>query len=91
MGSSVTFGRVILIHIRGSVRAGPIGTGDSSRPALEKGLNMAAPGFCPDCGSKQPANAPDGLCPHCLLRLGLGAGALGEPERMMTTPDEQPI
>ena len=35
---------------------------------------MAAPGFCPDCGSKQPANGPDGLCPYCLLRLGLGAG-----------------
>jgi eukaryotic-like serine/threonine-protein kinase len=41
---------------------------------------MAPQGFCPDCGSKQPANAPDGLCPHCLLRLGLGEGAsLGRP------------
>jgi serine/threonine-protein kinase len=27
---------------------------------------------CPDCGSRPPANAPDGLCPHCLLGLGLG-------------------
>jgi tetratricopeptide (TPR) repeat protein len=34
---------------------------------------MAAEVFCPDCGSKQPANTPAGLCPHCLLQLGLGA------------------
>ena len=40
---------------------------------------MAAPGYCPDCGSKQPANAPQGLCPHCLLHLGLGAGVFRGP------------
>jgi serine/threonine-protein kinase len=34
---------------------------------------MAAEVFCPDCGSKQPAFTPAGLCPHCLLRLGLAA------------------
>ncbi len=28
---------------------------------------------CPDCGATRPANAPAGLCPQCLLRLGLGA------------------
>jgi hypothetical protein len=30
--------------------------------------------FCPDCGSKKPANSPARDCPHCLLRLGLVAG-----------------
>jgi serine/threonine-protein kinase len=34
---------------------------------------IAAPGYCPACGSKQLASAPQGLCPQCLLRLGLGA------------------
>ncbi len=33
---------------------------------------MIAEDLCPDCGSKQPANTPAGLCPQCLLRLGLG-------------------
>ena len=28
---------------------------------------------CPDCGAKLVANAPAGLCPQCLLQLGLGA------------------
>jgi hypothetical protein len=22
---------------------------------------------CPDCGALQPANAPEGLCPRCLM------------------------
>ncbi len=36
---------------------------------------MAAELFCPDCGSKQSANLPAGLCPQCLLGLGLDLGA----------------
>ena len=27
---------------------------------------------CSQCGAERPSNALDGLCPHCLLRLGLG-------------------
>jgi NMD protein affecting ribosome stability and mRNA decay len=27
---------------------------------------------CSNCGSPLPARAPEGLCPHCLLRAGLG-------------------
>lgn len=27
---------------------------------------------CPDCGAKLLSNAPGGLCPRCLLQLGLG-------------------
>ena len=31
---------------------------------------------CSNCGSPLPARAPEGLCPHCLLRAGLGSDAL---------------
>jgi hypothetical protein len=27
---------------------------------------------CPRCGAARPSGAPGGLCPQCLLRLGLG-------------------
>src|SRR4051794_6894084 len=40
---------------------------------------------CPRCDARRPEGAPAGLCPQCLLRLGLGAnlsiGSLGEPAR----------
>ncbi len=42
---------------------------------------MTAENICPHCGSKQPANAPAGLCPQCLLRLGLGDDLSLVPER----------
>ncbi len=42
---------------------------------------MAAENTCPHCGFKQPADAPAGLCPQCLLRLGLGDHLLLAPER----------
>lgn len=31
---------------------------------------MAATGTCPSCGAEFPADAPKGLCPGCLYRLG---------------------
>ncbi len=31
---------------------------------------MSEPRACPQCGSTLPADAPDGLCPKCLLHLG---------------------
>ncbi len=34
---------------------------------------MTVEGACPECGANQPANLPEGLCPQCLLRLGLEA------------------
>src|SRR6266446_7864459 len=42
---------------------------------------MAAENTCTHCGSKLPANAPAGLCPQCLLRLGLGDDLSLVPER----------
>src|SRR5688572_14627531 len=29
--------------------------------------------FCPDCGNALPSDAPEGLCPRCLLHSGLGS------------------
>jgi tRNA A-37 threonylcarbamoyl transferase component Bud32 len=29
---------------------------------------------CPDCGAALPSNAPEGLCPQCLLQQGAGSG-----------------
>ncbi len=31
--------------------------------------------ICPGCEKPLPANAPEGLCPECLLKAGLGTGA----------------
>jgi serine/threonine protein kinase len=36
---------------------------------------MAERERCPNCGSELPVNAPQGLCPACLLRQGLDAEA----------------
>ena len=44
---------------------------------------MPANDRCPNCGVQRPSTAPAGLCPQCLLRLGLGAelsnGSHAEP------------
>src|SRR5262245_34168654 len=34
---------------------------------------MGSDDLCPDCGAKPPANTRAGLCPQCLLRLGMAA------------------
>ena len=31
---------------------------------------MAEVRVCPECGAELPANAPEGLCPRCLLKAG---------------------
>ncbi len=31
---------------------------------------MAAPGRCPQCGDRLPADTPHGICPKCMLGLG---------------------
>ncbi len=33
---------------------------------------------CPTCSGELPVDAPQGLCPKCLMRLGLGTGAAPE-------------
>ena len=36
---------------------------------------MAEPRLCPQCGEKLPSEAPEGLCPKCLLTVGLDNSA----------------
>jgi len=36
---------------------------------------MAEENQCPQCGAELPADAPQGLCPKCLMKLGLPTGA----------------
>ena len=40
---------------------------------------MAEENHCPQCGAELPADAPQGLCPKCLMKLGLPTGA--EPDK----------
>ncbi len=43
---------------------------------------MAAPGKCPQCGDRLPADVPHGVCPKCMLGLGfddpVGESASGQ-------------
>jgi len=43
---------------------------------------MTGENRCPHCGCELPANAPEALCPRCLLQAGLGNDA----ERTAQTP-----
>lgn len=39
---------------------------------------MADERQCNECGGKLPADAPQGLCPQCLMKLGLPSDAGAE-------------
>ena len=36
--------------------------------------------ICPECGKPLAPNAPEGLCPECLIKAGLGTGVDIGPE-----------
>jgi serine/threonine protein kinase len=46
--------------------------------------------FCPQCGVEMPTNAPQGLCPTCLMKVGLGS-QFGDapPESATALPPEE--
>ena len=44
--------------------------------AGRRSTTMTSANACPQCGSARLANAPAGLCPHCLLGHGLRAGSV---------------
>ena len=48
-------------------------------------MGVTATQSCPRCGAALPPDAPAGLCPHCLLRGGLGTGD-ADPDRTMAVP-----
>src|SRR5437762_3524003 len=49
---------------------------------------MAEPERCPNCGNELPANAPQGLCPACLLRQGLDSKATDSPSSTPPSPPD---
>src|SRR5581483_6789096 len=53
-----------------------------------------APKQCPRCGAPLPADAPEGICPKCLVRLGLSPATevgAGETEPMPREPKPPPL
>ncbi len=40
---------------------------------------MSEPRVCPQCGAPLPADAPQGVCPKCVLDLGMAAAGASEP------------
>ncbi|MFZ2147184.1 MAG: serine/threonine-protein kinase [Sedimentisphaerales bacterium] len=49
---------------------------------------MAEENHCPQCGAELPADAPQGLCPKCLMKLGLptDAGNAGDSKPTNDVP-----
>ncbi len=47
------------------------------------------PRVCARCGSQVPAGAPEGLCPRCVMGVGLGTAPM--TEKGSSTPDIQDI
>ncbi len=53
---------------------------------------MADAPHCPDCGKPLAIDAPEELCPACLLKLALGGSAvLGEASPSPTEPPTEPL
>src|SRR5580704_17598288 len=44
---------------------------------------------CPQCGAALPVDAPEGLCPRCLLQQGIGEGS-GSPASAGNEPTLAP-
>jgi tRNA A-37 threonylcarbamoyl transferase component Bud32 len=69
-------GLVIFFAERRRLRATahPRGSEPSTRPAAGgvRRERIAAPGRCPECGIELTADAPEGLCPQCLLKGVIG-------------------
>ncbi len=54
---------------------------------------MAGPATCPQCGGELPADAPEGLCPQCLLEAGLDnfEQAQADSAEAPTMDSKQPV
>lgn len=50
---------------------------------------MAEENRCPQCGDELPPNAPRGVCPKCLIKVGLPSGA--DPEKATAPNDQSPV
>ena len=53
---------------------------------------MVEVNHCPECGARLPADAPQGQCPKCLMKLGLTTGAdVDKPDSLRPTIDTPPV
>ena len=54
---------------------------------------MTEPTNCPQCGSLLPADAPEGICPRCLMLAGLSDdnSSANSPAFARTTPSGAPF
>src|SRR5438874_11231130 len=50
---------------------------------------MSESRHCPHCGVELAADAPEGLCPRCLMQAGLGSQASGGPGPPPANPGGQ--
>jgi hypothetical protein len=41
---------------------------------------------CEECGAELPLNAPEGLCPRCLVGMGLSLASPAQPTRVLVEP-----
>ena len=49
-------------------------------------MTVAAAPTCPRCGNTLPADAPAGLCPHCLLKGAISAQPKADPDATQSLP-----
>ncbi len=43
---------------------------------------------CPNCGEELPSNAPQGLCPACLLKQGMESEGAGPGSSTVARPPD---
>jgi predicted Ser/Thr protein kinase len=53
---------------------------------IEEGDPMAETKNCPKCGSDLPRDAPSGICPKCLMQVGLAGAATVDHEQRGSSP-----
>ncbi|MHB8522269.1 MAG: serine/threonine-protein kinase [Limisphaerales bacterium] len=44
--------------------------------------------LCKECGARLPADAPEGLCPQCLMKQGVASQSGSSPEPKLESPDD---
>ena len=55
-----------------------------------QGLHMTGKSKCPECGTELPSGSPEGLCPACLMKMGLRADQTLDPTTLPGGSDFNP-
>ncbi len=80
----------IVALVRNPSRSRPVPERRTDVPARGRPTPPTRAGQCPACGAALPPDAPEGLCPRCLLRPGL-ANPSPVPSPAGTTPYPGPF